>query len=118
MQKLRHDDLVIPQGTTWAVRWPIVSEENDPINTNGWSVKSQVRPHIGSQKVLHEWSSELGNASVFASFIELRVSPEESSSWKWSKLTPNVFDVEVTTATGDVIRLSQGTVQLSQEATK
>lgn len=117
MAALRKDEIIIPQGTTWAIRWPIQSLNGEPINTSGWSVRSQVRHRVASPEVLHEWSSEKGNASVFDSFVELRVAPEESSAWQWGR-NPVVFDVEVLTEKQEVIRITQGTIALSPEVTR
>lgn len=117
MSRLDSDDFLIPQGTTWAARWPIQTEDGTPLNTAGWTVRSQVRRNHNDSTVLHEWSSELGNASVFSNFVELRVSAQESSAWKWGVLRA-VYDVELTLPNGEVQRLAQGIITLSKEVTR
>lgn len=117
MVKLRQDDLLIPQGVTWAVRWPLASPTGDPINTAGWTVRSQVRRTYHSAEALYEWSIDLGNATVFDSFVELRVPAVDSTSWAWGN-SPVIYDVEVMTNTGETIRISQGSIRLSKEVTR
>ena len=35
--------LVIQQGTTWAMQWPISDMQGTPLDVTGWSVRAQVR---------------------------------------------------------------------------
>lgn len=118
MTYLRNDDIVIPQGTTWAIRWPIEDSENFPVDLKGWTVRSQVRETLNSDIVLHEWSTILGNATVENSYIEFRVSPDESSNWNWSHKYPPVFDIELSSPEGNIYRITQGTVKISPEVTR
>lgn len=117
MANLYKNNLVIPQGVTWAIRWPILDSNGNPANTVGWTVKSQVRKTPDSDEVLYEWSSTLGNASVFDSFVELRLEPEDSSPWRWGA-KPVLFDVELTNPSNEVFRVVQGTIELSREITR
>lgn len=116
METLRRDNIVIPQGTTWALQWPIEQTEG-VLTTEGWTVRAQIRHTAHSAEVLHEWSTEKDNATITNDYIELRVSAEESSSWDW--IYDNaVFDAEVTLANGEVVRLSQGSVTVSPQVTR
>lgn len=117
MAFLRNDNLVIPQGTTWAVRWPFVDENSESIDLVGWTVRSHVRRRINSPDTLHEWSTEIGNATITGDFIEFRVTPEESSNWTWVN-TKAVFDVEAISPQGEVFRVTQGTITISPEVTR
>lgn len=117
MSRLQQDHLVIPQGTTWAVRWPLLDQQGNAVETIGWTVRSQVRRSHLDKEILHEWSTEKGNATVFDSFVELRVDPQESTLWAWGSAKV-VYDVEVTLPTGEVLRLTQGTITISREITK
>lgn len=114
---LRTDKLVIPQGTTWAIRWPLQDAAGFPLVTAGWTLRAQIRYQADAVELLHEFSTELGNATVTDSYAELRVEPAESSAWNWINDCA-VFDVELTTEVGNVIRLTQGTVYVSAEVTQ
>lgn len=117
MGYLRRDNLIIPQGATWAVRWPIQDDEGLPFDLTEWAVRSHVRRRYNSPEILHEWSSALGNAELGVGYVELRVTPEESSAWTWIKTTP-VFDVELFSNKGTVLRITQGTITVSPEVTR
>lgn len=112
---LRTDDLVIPQGTTWEVRWPILKDDGTPADLGGWQVRAQVRRTRRSAAVLHEWSTTLGNAAISNATISLRVAANESSAWDWSTAA---FDVEIYSLDGRVVRVTQGTLHVDPEVTR
>lgn len=111
----RRDNLTIPQGSDWAVRWPLLDALGEPVDTAGWKVRSQIRRKVNSAEILHEWATELGNASLADSNLQLSVSNEESSAWKWKT---GVFDVELIDNDGHVVRITQGTITVSPEVTR
>lgn len=112
---IRRDNLKIPQGSEWAVRWPLRDNNDKPIPSVGWTVRAQIRRRSNSPEILHEWSSELGNAFVENSIVILTVSSNESSAWNWRN---GVFDVELMDAEGHVVRMTEGTVTVSPEVTR
>lgn len=115
---LRNDDLLIPQGTTWAARWPVYGPDKTLADLTGWSVRSQVRLKYQRDTILHEWSTTLGNAIASANgYVEVRLEPAESSAWTWLHTTA-VYDVELTDPDGNVIRITQGEITISPEITK
>lgn len=113
-ESLRQDHLLIPQGTTWTMRWPLTDAEGNPLDTAGWTVRAQVRARHGAPTVLYEWSSALGNATIGPTSVDLTVAAAVSSAWGWRT---GVYDVELTTAQGVVTRLTQGTVTVDPEVT-
>ena len=114
--ELRTDSLVIPQGSTWGMKWPVVEVDGvTPYDLTGWSPRAQVRPSQKSATVLHEWSAALGNAEVDGHHVVLRVTPDESSSWEWSR---GDFDIELTNVDGRVVRITQGQVRVDREVTR
>lgn len=108
-------NLVIPQGTTWSISWPVTDANGQPIAGAGWSVRAQVRPYASSGLVLHEWSTTLGNATIVNGSVALTVSASDSAAWPWRK---GVYDVELTDPSGKVARLAEGTVVVSPEVTR
>lgn len=107
--------LVIQQGTTWAISWPITDEQGSPLDVTGYTVRSQVRPAKDADEVLHEFSTELGNAVAEQNAVTLSVPPATSSAWTWRS---GVYDVEVVDPQGRVARIAEGTVTVSPEVTR
>jgi hypothetical protein len=108
-------ELVIAQGTTWAITWPITDTAGNPLNIDGWTVRSQVRPDAASPTVLHQWSTTLGNAEAANSTVTLSVRPVDSTPWTWRR---GVYDVELVDLTGRVARITEGSVTVSPEVTR
>lgn len=108
--------LLIEQGTTWAVTWPILDSAGNPVTLNGWTVHAQIRASKGSPDVLHEWQTATGNAETSDNKVTLRVSATESSAWTWRT---GVYDVELTDPdSGRVARIAEGVVTVSAEVTR
>lgn len=107
---LRTDDLVIPQGATWEVRWPIVGEDGAPADLSGWEARAQARSTIPSPAVLHEFDTAVVDSSV-----ALKLTPAESSAFVWTKA---VYDVELFHPDGRVVRVTQGAIRIDPEVTR
>lgn len=107
--------LVIQQGTSWAISWPITDESGEPMDLSGFTVAAQIRPSHESGEVLHEFTTEVGNAAVVQSSVMLSLAPAVSSSWSWRN---GVYDVELTDPAGRVARIAEGSVVVSPEVTR
>lgn len=120
-------DLVIPQGKTWRVAFPIVGT----FNPEGWGVRSQVRARVSSDEVLHEWNAVEGTAGfetipaaqltaaghptdVDQLAVVLHVAPSVSAAWEWRQ---GYYDIEVSNGT-DVLLVASGQVTVSPEITR
>lgn len=112
---LRTDDLLIPQGASWEVRWPINNPDGTPTDLTSWTIRAQVRESVSSAVVLHEWTTALGNAMNVTNSVALTVDPAVSSAWTW---TAGVFDVELVNVDGRVWRVTQGTIRVDPEVTR
>lgn len=108
-------NLIIDQGTTWAMMWPIVDTDGNPIDVTGWTVQAQIRPSVTSNEVYHEWTTEAGNATTEQGAVVLSVSAPESTGWNWRSA---VYDVELTDPQGRVARIAEGNVTVSAEVTR
>ncbi len=107
--------LLIEQGTTWAISWPILDAAGEPMDLTGWTVRAQIRESVTAAEVLHEFTTAKGNATVEQSYVTLSVAPSESSAWPWRNA---VYDVELTDPTGRVARIAEGAVTVSPEVTR
>lgn len=109
---LRKDDLLIPQGATWEMHWPIQNTDKSDADLSGWDARSQVRASRSDDTVLHEF-----DASVSGSDVVLKVSAAESSAWDWRQ---GVYDVELfkDEAVVRVVRVTQGTITVDLETTR
>ena len=112
---LRTDDLVIPQGATWEIHWPVLNLDGTPMDLTSWGVRAQIRTNVNADTVLYEWNSTAGNVSLLAGDVVLSVSASDSSAWDWSV---GVYDVELFQPDGTVIRLTQGQVTVDKEVTR
>lgn len=111
---MRHDDLVIEQGTTWDYAWP-VDQGGNPIDLSNWTARAQIRESVDSPTVLFEWSTVRGNATLTGSAVTLLLTPADSAVWAW---TNAVYDVVITDPIGRVARVAGGVVTVSREVTR
>lgn len=107
--------LVIQQGTTWGISWPITDGQGNPLDVTGYRVRAQIRPSKDSGNVLHEFSTDAGNAIAEQNAVTLSIQPATSSAWSWRN---GVYDVELTDPQGRVARIAEGTVTVSPEVTR
>lgn len=113
-------DLTIPQGTSWAIAFPLLDEDDQPyIDTTGWSARAQVRPSRTHSSVLFEWnttaSGSLGRITIEDGKVNMFVTPSQSSAWVWTR---GVYDLEITDGNGDTFRPVGGHVWVDQEVTR
>lgn len=111
-------DLVIEQGTTWGIGFPLLDANDQPVDLTGWSVRVQARPKADSGTVLFEWASDgsgAGQAVLSNGRVTLYVQPEQSSAWTWRK---GHWQLELTTPDGQIIRPVGGRVRVDPEVTR
>jgi len=102
-------NLEIEQGTTWAHGWA-VTYTGAPVDST-WSARGQVRDRAASPTVLHTFAASVdadGN-------VVIAVEPATSSAWSWRS---GVYDVEIQSADGVVLRVASGHVSVSAEVTR
>ena len=115
---MRQDDLIVRQGDDWAMEWPVLGSDGDPLNVaTGYTVKAQVRPNARSTTVLHEWTGPSSTAELVGTALTLKIPAATSAAWAagWG----GVYDIELTeTSSGRVARIAQGSIQLDPEVTR
>lgn len=109
--------ITIKQGTDSGLRWLVNDGATGlPWNFTGWGVRSQVRQSAGTADVLHEWSTALGTATADAAgYVTLIWDAATTSAWDWSE---GVYDIELLSPGGKVIRLDAGRVTVNREVTR
>lgn len=115
---MRQDDLTVQQGEDWAMEWPVLDADGDPLNVSaGYTLQAQVRAKARASTVLHEWTGPSATAELVGTAITLRIPAATSAAFEpgWG----GVYDVELTeTSTGRVARIAEGTIQLDPEVTR
>lgn len=107
-QEIQRHDFTIKQGTTTRIGFPVVDALGEPADLTGYEVKSQIRDEK-TRTLLYEFvTSTQGNLAIIA------VEPDVSTDWTWKE---GVYDVEITSPTGDVTRISQGKIKVNREVT-
>lgn len=102
-------DLTIEQGTTWSHGWA-VTYNGDPIDDT-WDARSQIRKTIETVSTLHEFAASVNPDGS----VVIAVDPDDSSDWTWRG---GVYDVEVESPDGVVLRVAQGKIKVIPEVTR
>lgn len=112
-------DLWVEQGTSWGMAFPIIDANGDAVDLAGWSARAQIRSRAGaSGDPLFEWGTDdeaPGRLTLADGVLTMFVTPEQSTSWSFSR---GVFDVELVSPSGEVARPISGTVYVSPEVTR
>lgn len=115
---MRQDDLVVIQGEDWAMEWPVVDDNDDPLPiATGFTLKAQVRSQVRSSTVLHEWTGPSATATLTGTAVTLKIPGEISAAWEpgWG----GVYDIKLTeTATGRDARIAEGAISIDPEVTR
>jgi hypothetical protein len=116
---LRRDDILIPQGSQFAVYWPSLTVDGVALDATGWTARAQVRADAKSATLLHEWTTANGGLTFSVvdalTRLTLTVDADDSSAWEWRL---GSYDVEIVDPNGAPIRLTQGTIQVDPEVTR
>lgn len=107
-------DWIIQKGTDAGISWPIKDQSGAPVDLTGWTGVAQIRA-IGTDKLIHTFSSADSNLVLTNSTITLFWTPADTASWKWKQAN---YGIELITASGKRGRLIQGMVMLSDEVVK
>lgn len=92
---------------------------DDPIDLTGWTARMQVRQAITSPTTLAELTTENGKLTLGGALgtVTLAVDADETETYEWTN--PAYYDLELEeTATGRVVRLIEGTIELDPEVTR
>lgn len=116
-------------GELFCLLVPILDRDNQPVeipegDTAGWSARAQVRRNPLACDVLHEFSTDLGNAEIVPgpeAKVRLSALASETALWQqWPDYTVG-WDLDLTeppTSGGDTYRLAAGRFRIIPEYTR
>jgi len=110
-------DLTIEQGSDWALTFPVLDSEDEPVDVSAWSARAQVRARAEDATILHDWTSTspTGGIKLGLQGITLSVTAAQSSAWTWRR---GVWDLELVDPDGVVTRIAKGRVHVDPEVTR
>jgi len=110
--------MYIPQGTTYGHKF-IYKQASDEsiINLTGYTARLQIREKVTSTDSLYEATTEDGELTITGDEGEvyLEIPAATTTAWTWTK---GVYDLEVISGTGKVLRIAEGNVKVSPEVTR
>lgn len=109
-------NLTFPQGATWSFSLAWNDDDGDPINLTGYSAAMQVRQTYKSTTPVVSVSSGSGITLGGAlGTVAVQVSATTTDDIKAGRY---VYDLELTSAGGEVTRLIEGTLTVTPEVTR
>lgn len=109
-------DLVINQGETWSIAFPVLDGAGAPLLVDGWHVRAQIRLNTNSPTPVFEWNNTtVDNAIVSGFSVQLLLTPLDTALWAFNTA---LYDLELTDPEGNVTRIAEGKVLLKAEITR
>lgn len=102
-------DIVVDTGSDQVFIFEIVNTGNqEPVLTDGYTARMQVRPYIGSKVVVDELTTENGRLEFVADGqLKVLMSNEATDAYRFDK---GVYDIEIISPEGVVTRVVEGRV--------
>lgn len=110
-------DITIEQGATFTLNLRWLDSEGTPIDITGYTARMQVRRKYSDKTSVLSLTSQDNEIILGDSLgtIDVTASDEKTAA---INIKAGVYDLELETPSGDVVRLVQGTAVISPEATK
>ena len=107
------------QGSDYAIPLRLQDSAGTPINLAGYSAQMQIRRTAGACQTIDDLSSE-GEAprikiDAKTGKITLNFSHEITEKWPSGSM---VYDIEITSPSGQITRILQGSISVSAEVTR
>jgi hypothetical protein len=111
-------DIIIEQGATFrrVITWK--DANGTAINLTGYTAKMQVRERVGSSTVVLECSSANGRITLGGSAGTITIVAQDEITAPLTPMPKAVYDLELTSAGGEVTRLLRGGVEIVPEVTR
>lgn len=109
-------NFICEQGATFTRVINATDGAGDPIDLTGYTARMQVRRDIDATAILIELTTENGRITLGgeSGTITLSIDAEDTSAIP----RPGIYDLELESDTGTVIRLLKGIFDLDPEATR
>lgn len=112
-------DLCIPKGTTYDHRFYYWDDEECtiPVNLTGATAEMMIRQDYSSTTA--EWSGSTAGGGITINggegYVDVQIDSVTTTAFTFET---GVYDLELTMPSGDVIRMVEGTVTITEEVTR
>ena len=110
--------LVIPQGSTLRRRFELKNPDGTAMDLTGYSARMQYRSAHNAGTALLDASVANGRVTMHPAHGAFEVVVPASVTQALTAPARGVFDVEITSAGGEVYRIVEGDVRVSPEVTR
>lgn len=109
-------DLTIEQGATFTLELLCEDANGDAIDLTGYSAAMDIKRSAAETSALLQLTTDNGRIIITAATgsVLLYLTATETAALDWSR---GVYDLELTSAGGDVTRLAEGAVVVSANVT-
>lgn len=110
-------DFEIEQGATFSLSFRWKDDAGVPIPLTGYTARMQVRASVSAPVPLLELSVANGRLVIDAPAgrVTIALDPATTAAMAWKR---GVYDLELVSPAGDVVRLVSGAVTVSREVTR
>ncbi len=117
MTAARHD-IVVEQGTTFTLEVAYEQPEGSPVDLTGWSARMQVRQGHASTSAVLDLTSLAGSIAVDGTLGTVTVHAIATVTAALPAPFLGVYDLEIASPDGTVIRLLEGSCRITPEVTR
>jgi hypothetical protein len=103
-------NLIIWQGSKYIRQFPVLDDDGDPINVDGWTARAQIRAYARSASALYTLAPVCSGTTV-----TITIPAADSSLWTWRT---GLWDLELLAPVGDPEPLVNGHVVVHPEITR
>ena len=106
--------MTIEQGSTFNLSLVIKDSANVPLDLSGYSARMQIRPTTGSALLVLEVASDNLSIIPSAGMVNIKIPASITAT-----LPPSInsYDLELTSPTGDVMKVIKGKCRIEGEVT-
>ena len=111
-------DIIIEQGATFrrVITWKAAN--GSPINLTGYSAKMQVRERVRDTDVVLECSTANGRITLGGVLGTITIVAQDEVTDLLAEMPKAVYDLELTSAGGEVTRLLRGSAEIIAGVTR
>jgi len=114
-------NITVDQGATSSWDFILTDENTDPINISGYTAHLQVRRDYDTTATIIDASTTNGKIVITGAQgkIDVELDPDDTKDIRFQGATlEGVYDVEITSGTGVITRVAEGTFTIRREVTR